>query len=513
MQLCRKGILRLAVLLGCVLLVSGIQPTSRQVIVAPKTRGSYESHAGDVIVQGGSQNRDHSTDEHATVGDAHGHHESHGGHADAHGNGHGNSHGGHGDAHGHGAADSASLSMAFMLLGTVGWVMSLFYFVNWPDKDVRQATWDTLSTMICIFCAVLIFSSTKEILVDFAGENSGGHHDPPDTKSLGLSIVRFFSLQVLFEVLSWMNRNSFMHLKYVVSVGGHVVGFAAIDLFGSILQLPLFSSSLFFSIIGFGVMCVIFVAIFHPLHLFRTSFNAEKYFSEACSEADIESIGLCAGLIMSMLIRFAITGHIPPVHGAPWEKTTVEVSSLFLCSLLLCPLVMIASVLRFRLPETASPMRKKSAEVMQESFSMTVGWCLLYWGYWNFCAATDDANVDSRPMSMRLVMALIFSAMSFAAILSIDALADRSPPALEAGLRALLKTSGVVMGLSWEASFTQAEHSIGASFDFPIRTFVKIGITFGLCAVVLPAWALYILPKTTACQPEKADEQGNLKTP
>merc|ERR1719203_103454 len=96
---------------------------------------------------------------------------------------------------------SVNTSLALMLLGSVAWVMSLFYFVNSADSDIRQATWETLNSMLSIFCAVLLFAATKDVSVDFFGEAEGDHHSPPDARKFGISLLRvtvfFFVVQAL----------------------------------------------------------------------------------------------------------------------------------------------------------------------------------------------------------------------------------------------------------------------------------------------------------------------------
>ncbi|CAE8624224.1 unnamed protein product, partial [Polarella glacialis] len=54
--------------------------------------------------------------------------------------------------------------VAYMLLGSVALVVSLFYFVNWDDDDIRLYTWSILSMTISIFTSVLMFHGLGEFL-------------------------------------------------------------------------------------------------------------------------------------------------------------------------------------------------------------------------------------------------------------------------------------------------------------------------------------------------------------
>ena len=51
--------------------------------------------------------------------------------------------------------------IACMLLGSVAFVMLLFYVVNWPDDDIRLYAWTIISTTLSIFTAVLAFSGVR----------------------------------------------------------------------------------------------------------------------------------------------------------------------------------------------------------------------------------------------------------------------------------------------------------------------------------------------------------------
>jgi len=66
-----------------------------------------------------------------------------------------------------------------MLLGSVAFVMLLFYFVNWQDDDIRRYSWSIISTTVSIFTSVLMFhginNALMKILVDYCGLVESGY--------------------------------------------------------------------------------------------------------------------------------------------------------------------------------------------------------------------------------------------------------------------------------------------------------------------------------------------------
>merc|ERR1712060_705192 len=101
-------------------------------------------------------------------------------------------------------------------------------------------------------------------------------------------------------------------------------------------------------------------------------------------------------------------------------------------------------------------------------------------------------------MMQRLIMAIVFSVIVFIAVLGIDKIADLvTDGGMEYGFRSLLKTCSLLMGLSWEACFNEGVHAIGLRYHGETQTLVVVLLSVVTCAVVLPAWAMYIVPKTT----------------
>mmetsp|Transcript_32626 Transcript_32626/g.59351 ORF Transcript_32626/g.59351 Transcript_32626/m.59351 type:complete len:642 (+) Transcript_32626:78-2003(+) len=435
--------------------------------------------------------------------------------------------------------DAMEVAVSVILLGFVVLVMTSFYLVNWPNQDIQQATWRLFSTTTSVFLAVLLFSGTQEVM-GFYKEARGLPHDhdpgletsdhgPVSTHVLILIFLRYLGLLIGLQVLLFFVDTKDIMLHGLSRLGSHIVAFAGIDVFAALqasevypfwMHPDRFTGFLFSVLIVWGLFDV---AEFVRWRVFHRSMHGDgridkarqEWFAE-CREGEHEAAGLILGLLLSQHVRHALTGIHAPLHGgAPQNKSLRQVVQLFVIGLLLgvmvVPIEMGVELLSRGLSEFTGRINWKywSARLIRicrETLAMTMAWCFLYWGHWQFWYMTEDRGLGwGSQISATLSIAIILSTLCFSGIFVIEFVLDalemlERTQAHQAGFVALGKSLGLVMGLGWETCFREAIK--GASrLDFErfhadggmVTNMILIGV---LCLIVLPAWLLFVHPKS-----------------
>jgi len=394
---------------------------------------------------------------------------------------------------------TTSTVIALMLVGMMAMGMSIFYLVNYPDEDIQQVTWTILSSTISLFCAVLIFSALKAVMGICLGEKVGqDHHAAPDKTTIVFSFVHFILTFVLNQILMVLNKEHHFRLKAWATIGGHMTAFAAIESFGNVYHYS-FSENWQGGTIIIALASVVMYTMAALASYVREGFlpkseHHQESFREECDEAGSEYISLTIGLLNSLLVRHFITGNLPPIHGSPRNKTPSEIWQLFGWSASFSVmLVLFAYSARDLLHSKTSAAGW--ANLFQYILSMSAGWCLLSWGQWLFWSSVGETMGEADKMQARMIMAIAFSALVFSSIFIFDFIADHY--ATQSGLRALISTMALLLGLAWEAVFTLSIESISGHYIHNPTQYIwcELGLTFVLCGVVLPAWVLYFVPK------------------
>lgn len=396
-------------------------------------------------------------------------------------------------------------AIALMLVGMMAMGISIFYLVNYPDEDIQQVTWTILSSTISLFCAVLIFSALKCVIEIFLGERVGlhSHSMKPDWTLVVSSSVHFIIMFVLFQALVVAYREKNFSLIAWAEIGGHITAFAAIEAFGNLMHYS-FSANWLQGFFLVGSVFLVLWGLSSLAQYVRVGLQPESkeqqiVFHEKCDAAGRESLSLVVGFLVSLLVRQMITGHLPPIHGSPRHKTQMQIWQLFGCSTaFIITLVALTYLTRDRL-ESSKGLSNNwgflSWGLAQSTLSMSAGWSLLSWGQWLFWSSIGESMGEADKMEARMIMAIAFSALVFSSIFIFDFIADHI--AIQAGMRALISTMALLLGLAWEAVFTLAIESICDHYiEHPAQyIYCELGLTFCLCGVVLPAWVMYFIPR------------------
>lgn len=449
--------------------------------------------------------------------------------------------------------DAMEVSLSVILLGFVVLVMTSFYLVNWPNQDIQQATWRLFSTTTSVFLAVLLFSGTQAMMGFYEeirglphahggdspssgdhdhdpGLETSDHFEPVSNHVLVIIFLRFLGLLLLLQVLLFFVDTKDVMLHGLSRLGSHIVAFAGIDVFAALQASGVYPDWMnpdYFRGFAFSVLLVWGVfdtAEYARWLLVRGNLEGvskqdkarQDWFAE-CREGEHEAAGLILGLLLSQHVRHALTGIHAPLHGgAPQSKSFSHVWQLFFIGLLLgvmtIPIEMGVEILSRSLEGFSGRINLKFwgarlIRICRETLAMTMAWCFLYWGHWQFWYMTDDKGLGwGSQISATLSIAIILSALCFSGIVVIELILDilerlERTRSHQAGFVALGDSLGLVMGLGWETCFREAIK--GASkLDFQRylltnrhKQVSNMVLLLLLCAVVMPAWILFVHPK------------------
>jgi len=250
------------------------------------------------------------------------------------------------------------VSMAATLIGAISFVMCLYYFINYPDKDIKQMSWQTISGTISIFCAVLAFSSINDLMGAYVTTPIFGEGDATMGALLVdvLHMIAWFAMMQYFlakmsgaidsdaeqekrKALQETDEDAFdavlfkkkENMACFAVLLAHITGFASINCFGTVQQI-FFSSSPAQAFLT-PLCALIFMLIIQRLtDSIRESVSLgddgakdefEDLWDEQCEDAENDVMGLALSFTFVSAMRFAITGCLPNQEGKE-EECTVE---------------------------------------------------------------------------------------------------------------------------------------------------------------------------------------------
>jgi len=434
------------------------------------------------------------------------------------------------------AVTHADVGVALMTIGSIGFMMGLFYLVNHHDEDMRKYSWQVISNTISIFSAVLLFQAVNGVLKHYAlkgtEENSG--------IQLFVGIVHFMVWYVLLQVLlaaivgaidavpfwelfckdetaknalpSEVEQKTKLMLECWAVLMGHITAFAAINMFGIIQQMM--SKWIWLSALAVPLAWVLMEMLFALAVFLRQREIAkdnkkderEKLWIHHTKETEDDVIGLCISFLIVQVLRFIICGVMPDVEGEDGEGTPDHTifDSLYLIGI---GMVWIAArLVRTAISEHHLPFSDRKREQIGLITTMGAAWCLLFSVQWT----VNIYSHHTKDAVAKVVIALAVTFLSLGDITILDKIRDRHATSkrVDKILKSFITTLSMLIGFAWEKCFDSSVDTIahgGRRIFPPVAT--KLILSILLCSIVIPAWRFFILPTIMEYEEKEEEEE------
>mmetsp|Transcript_43333 Transcript_43333/g.99861 ORF Transcript_43333/g.99861 Transcript_43333/m.99861 type:complete len:589 (+) Transcript_43333:96-1862(+) len=447
-------------------------------------------------------------------------------------------------------ASHTDMATAATVLGMISFVMVLYYFLLFPDQDVRQYSYEALSSTISIFCAVLSFQALDNFLEIMILD-----HLPLTLKVCFDMCHMLFWFLTLQATLAWLSgavgttwavkelspadeldeakvkkyeKEESLRERNMKCFGillAHISGFAAINAFGSMQQMFPFSSNAWLSFLAIPIAVLVLYILFHSMNIIRTKVShgddgeideTEKLWDEETEEAENDVFGLAVSFLLVQSLRFLICGNLADEEGEEEAEVllghgAVQTLLLYIFGLLFVGVIFALIFNEKEEEEEAgdeekpkeegaggkqeeeegNPEDRSFEEAQLVAMTMGFSWAMFYGSRWLLAGTV----IGSDPMVLALCVALSISIVSMLTIIPLDFLADQdfTGDKTDKAIIQTIRGLGILIGFAWEQCFDAAVGSLASGFGHAAGT-VKLGMAIFVVSIIVPAWHMYILP-------------------
>lgn len=421
-----------------------------------------------------------------------------------------------------------------VLLGVVCAVMAMYYLLNSHHEGVPGQTWTMLSNAISIFIAVMSYSGVKQIFMLVAqmhnvrgAHDEGAHLGPHETEPvheaahrrlhavveptmghlfISISVMLFWYI-VVMTVIAIQSSNR-LRLQAWGLVGGHILGFAAIDLFGgTIAMFPFFNTR------EHHLLVILMYIVIMPIPglLFRCFAGAAMSTIEAddevaenvheqCTETAIDSFAMGLSFIIGQWFRGLIvwprTGHMAGFRANSKYHPDYETAILDAIGIAFLFLAGGLRLCHHKYSRQKSVFMHNFTEVLFSTAALTAAWCGLHASYWMWLHAYKD-----HLFMAKLCIAMYWSIGFIIVVYLFACFTENISNRFHRGsyrrvLKGEMTAIGIAVGLSWEVLFHRALEDVGEYMaEGPSRHVWTSLFSLLLVVIVAPAWVVYVVSK------------------
>jgi len=413
--------------------------------------------------------------------------------------------------------------ISVMLLGSVGFMMGLFYLVHQQDLDRQKYSWQVISSTISIFSAVLLFQGVNGVvettLLDGASESI--------ELLVGIvhMLVWFVVLQLLLAFISGAvacssclqflfpegEASKKLNLKCWAVLLGHITGFATINAFALLQQQVPRNLCSTFVVAPMAWLLVFLIGrvtnqVREAVALGDDGVEdiSEKMWDEETEETEDDVVGLAVSFLVVQTVRFAVGGSLPNAEGqesaaAMEQHTGFQIMSLMGTGVVFAVLEVLRTVFIKR-------QFGRFTVQMRNIVAMCFAWCLFFSSEWLFSKECPYFE----GMLKEVVIALFVTTVALIFIFFLDVIADlpETGKDVDKAIRAVVQALGILIGFSWEKAFDTAVEGVSESTEkYAPPSGTKLVMAIVLAGVVVPAWRMHILPTILAFEEEEEAEE------
>ena len=392
-------------------------------------------------------------------------------------------------------------ALSIMLIGSVAFVLTLFYLLNSQDVDIKRFSWGVLSGSICTFMGVRLgtaYNACWSFYVAGPDASLESQIMAFGVLAIGWYLLLQFILAYWCGLLTGKHDPDFkalvLNLKCWAVMLGVVTGSSSMSFFSLIQEYEKSNLVILYSmpLFTFLVLTLIYhlgdSARHHVASLDGHIDDFEEAFDRFSDETEDVVIGLAVSHVITQTLRFSLTGTLPAPTGASRPGTEVEYRDIV--SLASSSIVY---VILFLACEQCIP---KSWGRLKKRFKMILANCVAFALFYSFTWFALTV-LELQGPAQGLVVALGVTWGGFAVMVFLDKLADLdcTGPVFDQNLRNLVMPISTLIGFGWKGAFADAGASLVQKVHwFPAPLEQAILAVF-LLSVILPAWRLYILPK------------------
>lgn len=387
---------------------------------------------------------------------------------------------------------------AAMLIGSMAFVMVIFYLVNCRSELVSSTTWTMVNLAVSIFCAVLWYDGFNKVFnLIFEIEDTDDSGDPPGTSRIALRGFMLVAWWYFLLLVFFLCRNSALKLKGYSTVGGHILGFAAIYFFGDIALSEWFRTSCWKVWLVILLNFVVFAVLLGSSIIVKKCIQASDCaddeeidrWHDTTTDTKNDWMSMASAFLIVFFLRWWVVGEPVSIDGELGGDPH-EAGVLLGLGLLFLFLAGVLAVAHHMIPN-------QLLDYVNSTVATSAAFLLIFGLMWKI------GGNGSSELSGQVYVAVTLSCVAMVFVLGLAMLKHVNFHIKAA--RAALLAVALAVGLSWEKVFDAAMDAVGDMVsketvppDEKKSELVQIFFTFFYLFVVFPAWMLYILPKTDA---------------